>query len=106
MNNSVPDKSIRICFVSLKAYPLFNPSVETIFGGAEVDLYLLAAELAKDKNFEVSFVVGDYRQDPVEIRENVTLIKSVNVSKNLFLGSPKIWSALKKANADIYMGEA
>ena len=106
MNNSVPDKSIRICFVSLKAYPLFNPSVEAIFGGAEVDLYLLATELAKDKNFEVSFVVGDYGQDHVEIRENVTLIKSANVSKNLFLGSRKIWSALKKADADIYMDEA
>jgi glycosyltransferase involved in cell wall biosynthesis len=106
MNNSVPDKSIRICFVSLKAYPLFNSSVEAIFGGAEVDLYLLATELAKDKNFEVSFVVGDYGQDRVEIRENVTLIKSANVSKNLFLGSPKIFSALKKADADIYMDEA
>lgn len=106
MNNSVTDKPIRVCFVSLKAYPLFNPSVDAIFGGAEVGLYLLATELAKNKDFQAYFVVGDYGQDHVEIRENVTLIKSANVSKNLFLGSPKIFSALKKANADIYMDAA
>ena len=39
---------IRVCFISLRAYPIFNPSVEKLFGGAEVDLYLLATELAKE----------------------------------------------------------
>ena len=49
-------KPVKICFVVLKAYPLFNPDVKSNFGGAEVDSYLLATELAKDKNFEVSFI--------------------------------------------------
>lgn len=96
---------ISVCFIIYKAYQLFNPKVEEGFGGGEVDLYLLATELAKDKRFKVSFVVGDYDQPETEVIEGVTLYKSLDVKKNLFLHSPKIWSALKKSNADIYMGE-
>ena len=92
-------KPIRVCFVALEAYPLFNPTVEAVFGGAEVDLYYLATELAKDKDFEVSFVVGDYGQEPMEIREGITLIKCVDVKHNLFLGSRRIWKALRSADA-------
>jgi len=98
-------KPIRVCFVILKAYPLFNCDVKGAFGGAEIDLYLLATELAKDKNFEVSFVVGDYGQEPTEVRENVTILKSVSVSKNLFLGSWRIWRALRRADAHIYVSK-
>jgi len=97
---------IRVCFIILRAYTLFNPDVKDVIGGAEVDLYLLATELAKDKKFEVRFVVGDYGQKQTEVRENVTIIKSVDVSKNLFLGSWRIWRALRRANAHIYAGEA
>ena len=96
---------IRICFVLLRAYPLLNPDAKGVIGGAEVDLYLLATELAKDKNFQVSFVVGDYGQKAIEVRENVTIIKSVDVNKNLFLGSWRIWRALRRANAHIYVGK-
>ena len=66
---------IRVCFIILRAYTLFNPDVKDVIGGAEVDLYLLATELAKDKKFEVRFVVGDYGQKQIEVRENVTIIK-------------------------------
>ena len=97
---------IRICFVILRAYPLFNPDAKGVIGGAEVDLYLLATELAKDKNFQVSFVVGDYGQEPTEVHEGVTVIKSVDINKNLFLGSWRIWRALRRANAHIYVGKA
>jgi glycosyltransferase involved in cell wall biosynthesis len=97
---------IRICFIILRAYPLFNPDAKGVIGGAEVDLYLLSTELAKDKNFDISFVVGDYGQKPIEVRENVTIIKSVDVNKNLFLGSWRIWRALRRANAHIYIGKA
>jgi hypothetical protein len=50
-----------------KAYPLFNPQVKTVFGGAEVDLYLLATELAKDSGFAVSFITADYGQPEIEL---------------------------------------
>jgi glycosyltransferase involved in cell wall biosynthesis len=99
-------KSSLNLFIILRAYPIFNPDVKDVIGGAEVDLYLLATELAKDKNFEVCFVVGDYGQEPIEVREGVTVFKSVNVRKNLFLGSWRIWRALRRANAYLYVGKA
>ncbi|MBN2377766.1 MAG: glycosyltransferase family 4 protein [Sedimentisphaerales bacterium] len=86
-----------------KAYPLFNSEVEGVFGGSEVDLYYLATELARDGDFEVSFVVADYGQAERETRENVELIKSVNFNKNSLLGAFKVWQALKRADAQIYM---
>ncbi len=100
------DKKISICFVSLKAYPLFNPDIKKVFGGAELDLYLLATELAKDPQFDVSFVLGDYGQNDIEMCENVRVLKSAKVEKNLFLQAHKIWQAMKIADAKIYMGES
>ena len=99
-------RKIRVCFVSPKAYPIFEPQVESVFGGAEVDLYLLATELAKDDRFDVRFIVGDYGQPDLEIRENVTLYKSVDVQKSYILQGHKIWNALKRAEAQVYMHEA
>jgi len=94
---------IKVCFVAPKAYPLFNPQVEAVFGGAEVDLYYLATELAKDDDFEVSFVTADYGQEPVETIENVRIIKTLNFKENSLLGALKVWQGLKKADAQIYL---
>lgn len=100
------NKKIRVCLVSPKAYPLFNPDIESVFGGAEVDLYLIAAELAKDPAYDVRFVVGDYGQPDREVRENVTLFKSLNVEKSYVAQGHKVWAAMRRADADIYMHEA
>ncbi len=97
---------MKVCFISLSAYPFFNTQIEAAFGGAERDLYLLATELAKDKEYEVSFVLGDYGQEKVEFRENVRLIKSAQITRNLFMQAPQIWRALHLADADIYMSKA
>jgi len=86
-----------------KAYPLFNPNVEAVFGGAEVDLYYLATELAKDDSFTVSFITADYGQEPVETIEAVRIFKSLNFNQNPLTGALKIWRVMKKANADIYL---
>lgn len=103
--NKNPNK-IRVCFIAIKAYPIFNSSVEKVFGGAEVDLYLLATELAKDSRFEVSFVVGDYGQPDGEVREGVKLYKSVATDRFMLLEGAKVWRAMKRADADVYMHEA
>ncbi len=98
----------KVCLISLKAYPLFNREVDAFFGGAEVDIYLLATELAKDDAYEVSCVVGDYGQAPVEQRENVTVIRSADVRsrKKRVASVTRLWRALCRADADIYMHEA
>jgi glycosyltransferase involved in cell wall biosynthesis len=99
----LPQNTIKICFISPKAYPLFNHSVEKLFGGAEVDLYYLATELATDKKFHVSFIVADYGQAAMETIENVTIIKSLDFRKNALTGARHIWRAMKQADADIYL---
>ncbi len=105
--NAMPDRTkvspVRVCLISMRAYPLFNPSCPCIFGGAEVDQYLIATELAKDKAFQVSMIVGDYGQPAVEERENVTLIRSLDVSKNLILYGRKIWRAMQRADSGVYL---
>jgi glycosyltransferase involved in cell wall biosynthesis len=106
MKNDSTTSPIRVCFVMPKAYPLFNSQVKAVFGGAEVDLYLLATELARDKNFAASCVVADYGQPAVEVRENVTLIKSLNFKKNLPSRTASLWHAMRKADAAIYLQKA
>lgn len=98
-------KAIHICFINLRAYPLFNADVTATIGGAEVDLYLIATELAKDSGYEVSFVTGDFGQAEVERVENVKVIKSIDVGGNLFLQGWRLWRALGMADADIYFDE-
>jgi glycosyltransferase involved in cell wall biosynthesis len=99
-------KPVKVCFVAPKAYPLFNPDVNGVFGGAEVDLYTLATELAKDENFEVSFTTADYGQNSFEYLDGVKVIKSLNFAQNPLAGAVKIWEALKDADSDIYFQES
>lgn len=96
---------IRVCFIMLKAYPLFNQEIESLFGGAEVDFYNLSTELAKDPNYRISFIIADYGQKPIEVREGVTLIKSIDFSGTLAIPSLRLWRALRKADAQIYVRE-
>ena len=72
MSETVKEAPIRVCFIAPKAYPLFNPAVKGVLGGAEVDLYFLATELAKDKNFVVTFITADYGQEETETIEGVS----------------------------------
>jgi len=96
-------RRVKVCFVAPKAYPLFEPAVKEVFGGAEVDLYYLATELAKDDNFEVSFITADYDQGASETRRGIKIIKSLKFCENSVKGAVKIWRAMKGAGADIYM---
>jgi len=105
---SSPDNSrvTKVCFIAPKAYPLFNPDVKKVFGGAELDLYFLATELAKDENFAVSFITADYGQSDFETIEAVRIIKSLNFNKNSLTGATKIWQAMQAADSHIYFQEA
>ena len=98
-----PLRKIKVCFVAPKAYPIFNPDKGDYSGGAEVDLYYLATEFARDSNFEVSFIVADYGQNDVEIIENVTVLKALDFRRNLLNGLLRTWHALQLAEADIYV---
>ena len=103
MSSRDKSKLIQVCFIAPKAYPLFNPDVKKVFGGAEVDLYLLATELAKDENFTVSFITADYGQQDIEKIENVRVIKSLNFNKNPLTGAVRLWRAMRTADSQIYL---
>jgi glycosyltransferase involved in cell wall biosynthesis len=92
-----------VCFVSPKAYPLFNPAIEATFGGAEVDVYLVATELARRGEMDVHCVVGDYGQPIEEVREGVRLHRSLRGGRNPLVGAWRVWQALVRADADVYL---
>ena len=99
-------RPIKICFISPKAYPLFNPDIKEVFGGAEVDLYFLSRELAKDEDFDVSFITADYGQGPCETIDGVKVIRSLDFRKNPVVGAIKVWRAMHSADSQIYFREA
>jgi len=78
------------------------------FGGAELQLYLLATVLAEDPAFDVSFIVGDFRQPRQETRQGVTL-HSFDADK----AGPKLtervgqylrlWRLLKGIDSQVYI---
>ena len=106
MSSSDKLRLIRVCFIAPKAYPLFNHNVKEVIGGAEVDLYFLATELAKDENFAVSFITADYGQENFETIDNVRIIRSVDFNKNPLSGAARVWQAMHTADAKIYFHEA
>lgn len=60
-----PDR-LKICFVSGAVASLFDPRVPPVHGGAELQMYLLATELAKDPGNEVHFMTDAPVADDVD----------------------------------------
>lgn len=56
------DRLHKVCFISPLGYGLYSPKGGYPFGGAEVQFYLLANQLAQDVTFEVS-VLTTVRED-------------------------------------------
>ena len=93
---------VSVCFVAPKTYPLFNPEIKGVLGGAEVDMYLLATQIAQDPAFEVSAIVADYGQADEEVLENVRLLKGLSFAQHPIKSAARIWKACRQARAQIY----
>ena len=102
MNLDVKQYPVRICFVALEAYPLFNQKVKRIHGGSAVDILNIATELKKDKNFSISLVTGDYNQPEVEVINDITIYKTADLQNHPLKAALSIWKVMNKADADIY----
>jgi len=85
---------VRICFVALEAYPLFNERLKRIHGGSAVDILNIATELKKDKNFQISLITGDI--------DDITIYKTKDLQTHPLKATLSIWKAMSKADADIY----
>ena len=90
-----------ICFIAPKAYQIFNPKIKSTFGGAEVQLYSLAKEISKNKNFDVNFMVADYGQKCMEEYEDVKVFKSLNFKENIIKQIIVFDRVFKKINANV-----
>jgi glycosyltransferase involved in cell wall biosynthesis len=99
----------KICFISRQVYPLFNPNFTdkpwASYGGVEVDIFILAKELAKDKRFSVSIITGDFGQGDVEEYNQVKIFKSYKYEESKIKHIIKLWKIMKKVDADIYFQE-
>lgn len=93
----------KVCFISPKSYPLFNSSVTSIFGGAEVQASLLSRELSKYKDYQVHIMTADYGQDYKELYEGITLWNSVNFNQSKFKQWFKFLRTFNRIGADIYV---
>jgi glycosyltransferase involved in cell wall biosynthesis len=91
-----------VCFVSIDIYPLFNTSTAGVQGGSEVDFYMLATELAKDRQFRVNVITGNFGQAEVETSGNITIYKAADLQKGFVRGAIALWKSMCRADADIY----
>ncbi len=102
-------EKLKVCFVSPFAYSLFDPEVDLKFGGAEVQMYLVATELAKDENFDVNFVVLDVGQKKKEKHQGVEVYKAYKRGRNILnlIKAPlEQVITLAKINPDIVISRA
>ena len=100
---------VKICFVGFYAGPLFRPARTGDIGGAEVQLYTLARELARDSGFRVDFIVRDENGGS-------ETIDGVTVHKLPLLGKPGpgrklayaagLWRLLRTIGADVVVQRA
>ncbi len=94
---------MRICFISPKAYPLFNNNVKSTFGGSEVQLNLLAKNFARHKDLNIHFIVADYKQKDIEQYDNINVWKSLNFDNIIIKQIIDFYRVFKKINADVYI---
>jgi hypothetical protein len=93
----------KICFISPHAYALFNPKINSTFGGAEVQMSLISKAISKNKNFDVNLMVADYGQKDIEKFEKVKIWNSMNLNNTTFNQAKSFFKVFKKINADVYI---
>jgi glycosyltransferase involved in cell wall biosynthesis len=67
----IEQRKPRVCIINIDGYPLYNPRCRSLFGGAEVQCFLLAQGLAETGHFDVHVIVADHGQPSLEYRDGV-----------------------------------
>ena len=94
---------MKVCFISLKAYPLFNTGVNAMHGGAEVQMSILARHLSENEQFDVNIITADYHQPSLEKHNNITIWRSFNFKLFTVFKIFKFLYIFNKVNADVYI---
>jgi len=94
------DKKIAIIFPKDSSAIFDKKSTET-FGGATVQMFLLANEFSNYKDVEVSSLVTDFGQNNECIIEGLKLHKTFNKNDNLLIKIIKFHRAIRKVKPDV-----
>ncbi len=93
-----------VCFVSLNAYKVFDPHSSANIGGTELQMHAIATELAKNPEYRVSFIVGDFDQEAIQKMGNITVYASFplqKVASNLMRAPFILWRVLRRIRPDV-----
>lgn len=97
----------KICFCAFNAYPILCDKNIKSIGGAELQQMLLGKELQK-RGYDVSFIVLDYGQHTIVIKDGIKLIKTLKAGYAISGIMPIIYAimhvfgAFFNADADVY----
>ncbi len=95
---TVEHRVFHVCFISPLGHGLYQPGANSSFGGAEVQLYLLAGALAKDPQFRVSVLTTVSENPGREQCGAISLFKRVGRNRLTSKGPwplGQFWKALK-----------
>jgi glycosyltransferase involved in cell wall biosynthesis len=98
----------RLCFYVPYLYPVAAGGDNEFVGGSEVRHWALARALAK-RGFEATIATCDYGQNPVVMRDGVTLVRTYSTEAGLpgvRFFYPRLWKAmgtLRQVGADVYL---
>lgn len=98
----------RICFVATYTYALFHHDNGSLpITGLDVQLYNWATAFARDGEYEVHFIVGDFGQQKKEIIDGITLWKSSKPGRKGILEGLSSFFTLgglfRRIGADVYI---
>jgi glycosyltransferase involved in cell wall biosynthesis len=97
------NKRVKICFISLNSYPLFEKKSKQYFGGAELQISLVAKQLAKDKQFQITVINRDYGQKRLIKKGNIYLYRCFDKKYHSLIELFKFFVTLLIINADVYV---
>jgi glycosyltransferase involved in cell wall biosynthesis len=103
-------KKVKVCFCALSAYPLLSGNGVQFIGGAELQQVLIARELVH-QGYDVSFIVFDHGQEPLEIYDDVKVYKTIptlnafSSIRAMLTAAKTIWDTLRRIDADVYFQE-
>jgi glycosyltransferase involved in cell wall biosynthesis len=98
----------RLCFYVPYLYPVAVRADTELAGGIEVQHWAVARGLAR-RGFDVRVATGDYGQDPVVVREGVSLVRTYSTIAGIpgiRFFYPRLWKAMRtliRARADVYV---
>ncbi len=109
-NRGATQRPVRLCFISPLGYGLYNRSGGYPFGGAEVQFYLLAGEVARDPAYRVTVLVTVREESGIESRGALTVVKRQGkgrLARGGFLAALSAFrdmlGQLRRIDADVYL---